>query len=80
MMFVLSDEERDLLQDFADEHGIDDVRLAVGILLREYIQVMDALWEIKLAQPNTTLDALIAQVDRDAQADQIVLARGAAPL
>jgi len=68
MMIVLTDEERDLLQEFAQEQGISDIAYAVGALLHENQRLIDELWDEKLARPNPALDALIAEAQADAAA------------
>lgn len=68
MMIVLSDEDRELLQLFASEQGIDDLAHAVGPLLHEYMNAIDAIWDEKLSRPSAKLDALMAQVQADADA------------
>jgi hypothetical protein len=46
---TLTDEERDLLEAFAAEQGIDDLGEAIPALLRELVRLHDALWEAQLA-------------------------------
>jgi hypothetical protein len=68
LQITLSDEDFELLQVFAGEQGISDLTDAVGPLLHEYIRVVDALWDEKLARPNPALDALITQVEAEISA------------
>jgi predicted transcriptional regulator len=61
----LSQEERELLEAFADEHELDDLGDAFRALLHEYISMSDALWDEKFARSGDLLDRLAAQVKRD---------------
>jgi hypothetical protein len=66
LTIVISDEEHELLQTYADEAGLEDVRFAVGHLIREYVRLIDARWDDLLDKPSAALDALIAQTHADA--------------
>ncbi len=68
---ALSDEDRELLEAFADEHGIDDLGEALRTLLHEYIAVSDALWEEQFAHSGEALDRLAAQVEEEIAAGRV---------
>lgn len=68
LVISLSDEQRDILQTFADEQGIEDISDAVGTLLEEYVRVVDALWDEKLAHSGDLLDKLAAEAQAEADA------------
>lgn len=54
---TFTDEERDLLEAFAAEQGIDDLSAAIPAMLHELVRLHDQLWDIQL---ETLPDALIA--------------------
>ena len=47
---TLTDEERDLLEAFAAEQGIDDLSDAIPALLHELVRLHDQLWDAQLAE------------------------------
>ena len=62
---TLSQQERELLEAFADEHELDDLGDAFRALLHEYVTLSDALWDEKFAHSGDVLDRLEGQVKRD---------------
>ena len=54
----LTDEERDLLEAFADEQGIDDLGLAVPAMIHELVRLHDQLWDTQFAHIPPALDAM----------------------
>ncbi len=59
---TLSEEDRELLEAFAAEQGIEDSAEAFRALLHEYVALSDALWDDKFARSGDVLDRLSAQV------------------
>jgi hypothetical protein len=55
---VLTDEERDLLETFAAEQGIDNWSDAIPALLHELVRLHDRLWDAQLAHRPETLEAM----------------------
>ncbi len=43
-------EERDLLEAFAAEQGIDDLSVAIPALLHELLRIHDEIWDAQFAQ------------------------------
>jgi hypothetical protein len=62
---TLSEEDREILEMFADEHAIDDPAEALRALLHEYVSLSDALWDEKFARSGDVLDRLSAEVDAE---------------
>lgn len=62
---TLSEEEREFLEAFADEHSIDDPVEAFRALLHEYIVLSDALWDEKFAHSGEVLDRLSAEINAE---------------
>ena len=58
---TLTDEERDLLEAFAAEQGIEDLSAAVPAMLHELVRLHDQLWDAQFAQSTAPLDALARQ-------------------
>ena len=55
---TLTDEERNLLEAFAAEQGIEDLKDAIPALLHELVRLHDALWDAQFAQSTAPLDAM----------------------
>lgn len=55
---TLTDEERDLLEAFAAEHGIDELSDAVPAMIHELVRLHDALWDAQFARSTAPLDKL----------------------
>ena len=47
---ALTDEERDLLEAFAAEQGINNLSDAIPALLHELVRLHDQLWDAQLAE------------------------------
>ncbi len=55
---TLTDEERDLLEAFAAEQGIDNLSAAIPALLHELVRLHDERWDAQLAQSSPALVAM----------------------
>ncbi len=55
---TLTQEEHDLLEDFAAEQGIGDLGQAVPATLHELVRLHDQLWDKQLEQIPPELDAM----------------------
>lgn len=62
---TLSEEDRELLEMFAAEKGIDDPAEALRALLHEFVTLSDALWDEKFAHSGDVLDRLAAEADAE---------------
>ena len=47
---ALTDEERDLLEAFTAEQGIEDLKDAIPAMLHELVRLHDALWDMQLKE------------------------------
>jgi len=59
---TLTDEEHDLLEAFAAEQGIDDLKDAIPAMLHELLRLHDALWDVQL----TNLPAELVKMGQEA--------------
>jgi len=65
---TLTDEERDLLEAFADEQGIDDLGLAVPAMIHELVRLHDQLWDTQFAISTSPLDKMAQKALEDERA------------
>lgn len=65
---VLTDEEYELYQGFMNELNVEAGSGGLGLLLKDYQRVIDALWDEKLSRPSAALDALAAEAQAEADA------------
>lgn len=55
---TLTNEERELLEAFAAEQGIDELSDAVPAMIHELVHLHDKLWDAQFAQSTAPLDTL----------------------
>lgn len=58
---TLTDEERELLEAFAAEQGIDELSDAIPAMIHELVRLHDRLWDDQFRRSTVPLDALAQQ-------------------